>query len=95
MVALAAGLKKNAEAMKQAVARREGLLSETEDAVEDSLVKAKKSSKESKSLKVKCALADATWKWQYASDPRLSPHVGDHLTFWMVLDVCTIESLEY
>ena len=53
MVALAAGLKKNAEAMKQAVARREGLLSETEDAVEDSLVKAKKSSKESKSLKVK------------------------------------------
>lgn len=55
MVALAAGLKKNAEAMKQAVARREGLLSETEDAVEDSLVKAKKSSKESKSLKVKYA----------------------------------------
>ena len=53
MVALAAGLKKNAEAMKLAVARREGLLGETEDAVEDSLVKAKKSSKESKSLRVK------------------------------------------
>ena len=53
MVALAAGLRKNAEAMKQAVARREGLLNDTEDAVEDSLVKAKRSTKESKSLKVK------------------------------------------
>lgn len=53
MVALAAGLKKNAEAMKQAVARREGLLDQAEDAIEDSLVKAKKSSKESKSLRVK------------------------------------------
>lgn len=59
MVALAAGLKKNAEAMKQAVARREGLLSETEDAVEDSLVKAKRSSKESKSLKVKYVMSNA------------------------------------
>lgn len=53
MVALAAGLKRNAQAMQQAVKRREGLLDQTEDAVEDSLAQAQRSSKESKSLKVR------------------------------------------
>lgn len=53
MVALAAGLKRNAQAMRQAVGRRDGLLDETENLVDDSLVKAKRSTKESKSLKIK------------------------------------------
>lgn len=53
MLALSAQLKRNARAMQQAVGRRDGLLDDTEDAIEDSLAKAKKSSKESKALKVK------------------------------------------
>ena len=53
MVALAAGLKRNAQAMRAAVQKREGLLSETENAVESSLVYAKKHSKEASKLKIK------------------------------------------
>jgi len=57
MVALAAGLKENAQAMRQAVGRRDGLLDETENLVDDSLVKAKRSTKESKSLRVKYVIS--------------------------------------
>ena len=53
MAALAEGLKKNAKAMQQSVNRRGSLLEDTDSAVEDSLARAKKSSKESKALKIR------------------------------------------
>ena len=53
MAALAEGLKKNAKAMQQSVNRRGSLLEDTDSAIEDSLARAKKSSKESKALRIR------------------------------------------
>ena len=53
MAALAEGLKKNAKAMQQSVNKRGSLLEDTDSAIEDGLARAKKSSKESKALKIR------------------------------------------
>lgn len=48
MVSLAAGLKRNAQAMEQAVAKRGTLLEETDTAIEHNLAATKKTVKRSK-----------------------------------------------
>ena len=53
MVTLAASLKRNAQAMKAAVERRGGQLDETEFAIDESLIRAKKSSKQASAMKIR------------------------------------------
>lgn len=55
MVTLAAGLKRNAQAMQQAVGRRGGLLEDTDAAIEHNLAATKKSVKRSKEEHRRCA----------------------------------------
>ena len=57
MVSLAAGLKRNAQAMEQAVAKRGGLLEETDAAIEHNLAATKKTVKRSKEEYKRCTAA--------------------------------------
>ena len=56
MVTLAAGLKRNAQAMQQAVDKRGILLEDTDAAIEHNLAATKKSVKRSKDEHKRCAL---------------------------------------
>ena len=64
MVTLAAGLKRNAQAMQQSVTQRGALLEDTDAAIEHNLAATKKSVKRSKEEHKRCAAGKPQLEWR-------------------------------
>lgn len=94
MVTLAASLKRNAQAMKAAVERRGGQLDETEFAIDESLVRAKKSSKQASAMKVRfvppgCPGSSVCTSWD---GPSCLPQFHQSMSLLMWHSVRTLKS---